>query len=829
MNMYQRWRQAVLAAILLVLLAAAWLVLAPIQFGGQAAYVIVDGRSMEPRFHLGDLVIVRRVQSYQINDIVAYNNASLKRYVFHRIIDAADDHFVLKGDNNDWIDSYQPARSELVGRFWVHIPGAGRLVLWSRRPLNMGIMAGVLGTLLAAGLFWRRREKINMNKNSIGEWFRRMRADGFRQVLAGAARLMQRLPGRAKEMVIYKPSEMQRQRGFKQLGGVFEVIFFILGTVLLASLILAYFAFTRPTQHTVEDDTRYRQDGTFSYLAMVPAGIYDSPLAHSGDPLFPRLGCIVNIGFNYQLAGIQPENLTGTYQVAATILDQQSDWHRTIRLTAPSAFKGAQFAVKAPLDLCAVEALVAKVEKAADLHTPFYTLIITPNIKWTGEVAGQKLIDTFEPALTFQFDKSLFFLINNDPKVNPLTPSQPGVIKNFRTEAATLPLFGLELDVARTRLLASLGLIAALIGFALLGGYVGSLARRDHEALMQIKYGPMLVDARDRSLEFAPDMIDIASMDDLAKLAERNNTVILYQRRQPLHFYTVRADKSTYRYAVSAGSSILPPMPLIQLEEDLRRGLERGEFEVHYQPILSLSDGKISGVEALLRWHHPERGLVPAVEFIAAAEATGLINPLGDWLLRVACAQLTDWRKDGHPLTLSVNLSERQLRSDSADSILRVLKNTGMDPHTLQIEIPDANVIEHSQGILPKLQGLRESGVQISVDDSTGNSMLSSLAQLPISAIKLDRPFVQRIDDQEKAVNFRRLIEAARGRGLNVTAVGVETQQQLDFLQSGYCNFAQGYLLGRPATAQELTRSLLGAAPQEDEAPSQNEKVVEAQ
>src|SRR5581483_4297102 len=367
----------------------------------------------------------------------------------------------------------------------------------------------------------------------------------------------------------------------------------------------------------------------------------------------------------------------------------------------------------------------------------------------------------------------------------------------------------MQFDVGRLRALSALGLIISVIGLAIIGGFLSSLARQRQGALLQLKYGPLLVEARDRSLAETSVIIDVASMDDLAKLAERNNTLILYQKRDPIHFYTVRSDKLTYRFAISEGSDAGFGTPLIQLEEDLHRGLERGEFEVHYQPIMSLSDGKIFGVEALLRWRHPQRGLVPAAEFIPAAEATGLINPLGDWLLQVACAQLKEWRQAGHPLMLSVNFSERQLEGDLAGSILPVLQSTGMDPHTLQIEIPDAGMMEQSRIIIPQLRNLKDQGVQISMDDSSGFSGSSSFAQFPISSIKLERPLVQQINNQAKAVSLQRVIEAARGRGLNVTAVGVETQEQLEFLQAQYCNFAQGYLLGRPSSAQELTRSLL--------------------
>ncbi|MBI3739873.1 MAG: signal peptidase I, partial [Chloroflexi bacterium] len=184
LNNYQRWRQAYWAGLLLVLLITVWTLLAPISLGGQAAYVIIDGSSMEPRFHLGDLVVVRQAQTYGVGDIVAYNNLELRRYVFHRIIAVKGDHFLLRGDNNQWDDSYQPVQSDLIGKFWFQFPGLGKWARWARTPSNMGLMAGIVGGLIALSLLIRKRNygKSNMQQKSISEWFRDLREKGFRQL-----------------------------------------------------------------------------------------------------------------------------------------------------------------------------------------------------------------------------------------------------------------------------------------------------------------------------------------------------------------------------------------------------------------------------------------------------------------------------------------------------------------------------------------------------------------------------------------------------------------------------------------------------------------------
>lgn len=808
LNNYQRWRQAFWAGLILVLLIAIWTLLAPISLGGQAAYVIIDGASMEPRFHLGDLVVVRQARSYGAGDIVAYNNLELKRYVFHRITAMKGDHFVLRGDNNQWDDSYQPVQSEVVGEFWLQFPSLGKWVRWARVPANMGLMAGIVGGLIALSLVIRKRNygKSNMAEKSIAEWFRHLREKGFRQLVVRSTESKDVRPVVESDGRTGDPSQPQN---FKHWGAALEGLFFVLGSLAFASLILGFFAYTRPAQRTVANNIGYQHVGLFSYSATAPAGIYDTTSVQTGEPIFPKYTCIVNIRFSYALAGIQPEELAGSYQLSAKVLDENSGWQRTIPLTPQTPFIGNTFVVNTPVNLCQMEEMTASLEQTTDLYPPYYVLSIVPTVTLSGKVQGRDLSDTFAPPLDFRFNKVVFSVIHYDPKINPLNPSQAGVVQNARQEPNLLPILGMQFDVGRLRVLSALGLVISLIGLAIIGGFLSTLARQQQGALLQLKYGPLLAEARDRGLTTTSEVIDVASMDDLAKLAERNNTLILYQKRDLIHFYTVRSGKLTYRFAFSDGSDVWSGTPLIQLEEDLQKGLERGEFEVHYQPIMSLADGKIFGVEALLRWHHPQRGLVPAAEFIPAAEATGLINPLGDWLLQVACAQLKEWREAGHPLMLSVNFSERQLEGDLAGSILRVLQSTGMDPHALQIEIPDTGMMEQSRVIIPQLRNLKDQGVQISMDDSSGSSALSSFSQFPISSIKLDRPFVQRISDQAKAMSLQRVIEAARGRGLNVTAVGVETQEQLEFLQAQYCNFAQGYLLGRPSSAQELARSLL--------------------
>ncbi len=400
-----------------------------------------------------------------------------------------------------------------------------------------------------------------------------------------------------------------------------------------------------------------------------------------------------------------------------------------------------------------------------------------------------------------------FFLAKTDPLLgDPLKPSETKILTGFRTEANTLSLLGKEFIISDLRKYAKIGLGISLVGILSLVSIIIIVARRSQESLVQLKYSPMLVDIHNRTLELSSPAIDVVTMEDLAKLAERHNSLILHERHGLVHHYLVQGDRITYRFVLDESNGRLMEVLSIQeLEANLQQGIERGEFQVYYQPIVSLANGKITTVEALLRWQHPERGLISAAEFISAAESTGLIDKIGEWLLQVACTQFKKWQRTGMPISLAINLSEFQLERDPAESISRVLRKTGVDPRTLQIEISEANIIKNISKILPDLQKLTDLGIQLSVDNIGGQSSLSALEQFPINSIKIDRLVIEKISNPKNATVVSAMITEGINLGLNVVAEGVETEEQLEFLRSHMCTLAQGYLLGRPAPAEDVT------------------------
>ena len=240
------------------------------------------------------------------------------------------------------------------------------------------------------------------------------------------------------------------------------------------------------------------------------------------------------------------------------------------------------------------------------------------------------------------------------------------------------------------------------------------------------------------------------------------------------------------------------------LERDLRLAIERNDLEIYYQPLVSCETRLIEGYEALLRWQHPTRGFVSPADFIPIAEESGLILPLGQWVLDTACAAAAEWDM---PWRLAVNFSPAQFKqNDLIERIVDTLDRTGLPPGRLEIEVTEGVLISEPDRAVALLSSLRSSGVRVSLDDfGTGYSSLSYLRQFPLDKIKIDRSFVNDLDVDEKSASIVRAVVAlAHSLGLSVTAEGVETQEQLDLLRLQRCNQVQGYLVGRPAPLEQL-------------------------
>lgn len=285
-----------------------------------------------------------------------------------------------------------------------------------------------------------------------------------------------------------------------------------------------------------------------------------------------------------------------------------------------------------------------------------------------------------------------------------------------------------------------------------------------------------------------------------------------------------KADLAMYQ-AKASGRNIMrffdPDMQAIvthrvALEDDLRQAIDRQEFNLLYQPQVNL-EGSVIGAEALIRWHHPRRGIVPPLEFIPIAEETGLILPIGQWVLRTACLQLVEWAsiEEMNHLTLAVNVSARQLRhSDFVKQLLCLIDETGANPNKLKLELTESVLVDNIEDTIQKMTALESSGIQFSLDDfGTGYSSLVYLKRLPLEVLKIDQSFVRDIlTDQNDAAIANTIINLAQSLGLKVLAEGVETVEQRDFLAARGCKQYQGYYFSRPISATAFKLYIAGSS-----------------
>lgn len=256
----------------------------------------------------------------------------------------------------------------------------------------------------------------------------------------------------------------------------------------------------------------------------------------------------------------------------------------------------------------------------------------------------------------------------------------------------------------------------------------------------------------------------------------------------------------------------------LRMESDLRNALEHGEFRVRYQPIVSLADGAITGFEALVRWQHPELGLLTPADFLPVAEETGFIILIDQWVLRTACNQLFAWQQRDltrRPLMLSVNLSGKHFaQAGLLDEIRTLVRETGIDPHALKLEITEGVLVENTEIAASLITQLREFGVQVDVDDfGTGYSSLRYLQRLPIDALKIDRSFIMGLSDAEEELAIvRMIVTLARTLHLTVIAEGIETEAQRAIVRDLACDFGQGYLFSQPLGEEEATALLFASS-----------------
>lgn len=775
MTNQKKWWIAFWSGAILVLAFTGWVLFAPPQLGGQATMVIVDGSSMEPGYHQGDLIIVRSADYYQIGDIVAYKHLQMGRYVIHRIIGEELNRFILQGDNNTWTDGFKPSQAEIIGRHWIRIPKIGKVIAWLRKPVYFAFFASLLGGVLM----------INWYKDKSKNWKRK--------------------PKKSLNIYHWVNAEFLGKSG--------ETYFLTLGIFLIIAVIFGVIAFSKPVEKNIPQDIFYTHNGKFDYSAPAPEGVYDSTTIQSGSPVFLKLTCEIQVDYQYTLLGEALSGVHGTQSMAAVISDT-TGWKRTIPLQTETVFQGNSVKSQSIFNVCQASEMVDALREKTGLQRSEFSLAIVPFTKVSGQISGLPLVDEFSPTLNFKFNDVGFWMVSSilsdSQETDPLNPSSEGMVRNWIETPETVAFLGLNLPVNGVRWGTSVLFVlsAGLLGFLMYS--TEKMSRTSQSTGIQLRYSPMIVNVQKQPPALRRGDVEVQKFEDLARLAERNNSVILHEFDQDgTHTYLVEEENTIYRLKFKESIPNIKIDELKIVEAELIQALEQNQFELYYQPMVDINQQQIIGVEALLRWNHPTLGTLPASAFIMDAEETGLIYQLGEWVLQTACKQLKAWDDAGSPtVSMAINVSSKQLIPELPSMVKRELKNYKLHPYRLQLEFTETQLLEDLDHSVEILDSLKKIGVSISIDNYTGKASMANLARLQAKNLKFALAMMNQMSDPQMNAITISTIAAARSLGMAIDAVGVETEEQLWFLRSHLVSSAQGYLFGKPISADETLQKL---------------------
>jgi signal peptidase I len=520
-------RSWLLSATFVALAVAAWLVLAPTQVGGETSYVTTSGTSMAPRFHSGDLAVVRPTDHYKVGQIVAYRSTLLRTVVLHRIIAVKSGRYTFKGDNNDFVDPVRPVRAELIGKLSLRVAHGGRILAWLHTPFMAALLTGGMAALLLLGAKQQRR-----------------RRDRRRPTEARGSQSAER------------PKAGPHTAGI--LGVDAQTILTASAVAAVAFLALSALAFLRPATKPVAVKTPYTENVSFGYHAKAPAGpVYPDGVVTTGDPIFLKLVHRVRIKAHYRLTAKASQHVGGTMEVLLR-LTSPTGWNRTVQLAAPKRFTGEYASAAVTLDLPALQSLIRKVEKLTG-GTPgaIYNLSITPRVHVTGTLASQPLTSNYAPALSLQLD-ALQLRAGPGSAASPdqkggLTPSRPGTVATASTVPNKLTVRGHDLPVTTARWIALIGFLLAASA-ALLSGV--RLLGDSSDATSHVhRYRHLIVPIAGTTFDPARPPIDVTSIQALAQLAERSERLILHHQRDGADTYLVDDEGTLYRYQPVAAAA----------------------------------------------------------------------------------------------------------------------------------------------------------------------------------------------------------------------------------------------------------------------------------
>lgn len=509
-------------------LAAAWFVLWPIGLGGSTGYAVIVGTSMEPMLHRNDVAIVRQSSEYHVGEAVAYHSRTLDRIVLHRIIRVHDGRYVFKGDANDFVDPGAASRSDLIGRYWFKVGGAGPAIVWVQRPWHAALIAGILGLFIfgsGTGVAVRSRRRRRRSPKPA-------RTPSPRPTVPVAR-------GRAHA---WQPTAV--------VGVVLLVVFATLGVV----------ANGLPATRQIPTDRLYDQTGSFSYTASVPVSpAYPSGRVASAEAVFTRLVHQLDLRYTWRFASAHQHTLHGTAALAADVSDG-AGWTRRIQLVAAEPFTGDHLTLAAMLQLDSLEAMLRRLEAVTGTRAGTYQVSIVPTVKLSGVLDGTRMSSVFAPPLQLTLDQVRLQLATaSDPaKPNSLVRSKETGGSLMRPSRIRL-VAGRQLTLRTAKHTALLGGAAsvALLLLALLLR-IAQRTPADEAARLRARHGRTIV----RVAAVAPTarIVDVTDFDDLTRIAERYDRLILQDDAAGV--FVVEEEGVSYRWQ-AAPAAAGPPLARI--------------------------------------------------------------------------------------------------------------------------------------------------------------------------------------------------------------------------------------------------------------------------
>ena len=573
-----------------------------------------------------------------------------------------------------------------------------------------------------------------------------------------------------------------------------------------AGILLGVFSFTRPVLRKSSDETLYQQTGYFSYTGSATNEVYDAQKIETGDPIYPALNCTVNFTFDYGLHTPKPFTGGGNYVVNAEVRDN-SGWHRIIPITTETVFDGAAFHTEQVMDVCAVQDLIDDKQEATGAQQGSYSLLLVPTVTVNGTVDGQLLADSFAPVLAFVIEPNQVYLKPYSAEdQDPFKPGTVGILSREKMVPNVINIFQFPLPVLTARIIAIVCLVLSIAGAGVAVLVFKEAETSDERLWAKLQIGEHMLGVSTIPFGKNDRMVDLYSLGELVQLVERYGGAVLFHKEAPYINYYVRDNGVVYRYRQMEFQFSLADAEN-SFQRELLRALEKNELVLQYQPSVSLTTGKITQVEALVRWNHPERGLLNPGAFLPDAEAGNMMGWIDNWVLRAGCAQLRQWRDAGFPhFPMAINISSGQLAMSNIVDIVDVaLQENNLSPDALQIDISEDQFIVNMD-ILQNLKSLRSMGVGITIS-SRDKNLLENTPEIA-SQVKVDYSALQKSITEGTGDGPLEWFANARARKVNVIAMGVETSEELGFFQLNACDEVQGFFVRPPLTVNEINEEL---------------------